>query len=311
MKMADYVILTDSSTDLTKDLRERFGIDDYLPGNITFPDGHTEDSTLDWENISPQDFYTSMSKDSMYTTGIKNLEIQEAFFEKYLKQGKDILSISISHALSNTYDSCRKAAQNLMEKYPDRKIICVDSLRYSGGDGLLCSFAGEMKKEGKSLEEVAEWLENNKHRCHQTGTVDDLKFLAKMGRCSNVSAFMGSLINIKPLAEFNRDGMNQIITKVTGYKKLFAAMIEYMKATIEPEPKRIFVSHSFRKAQWLQLQELIRENFPTAEIIPTTVNMANGSSIGPGMVVAFYMGKEISEGLVEETKLLEEIKAKL
>ena len=309
--MADYVILTDSSTDLTKDLRERFGIDDYLAGNITFPDGHTEDSTLDWESISPQDFYTSMSKDSMYTTGIKNVEVQEAFFEKYLKQGKDILSISLSHALSNTFDSTRKAAQNLQEKYPDRKIICVDSLRYSGTDGLLCSFAGEMKKDGKSIEEVAEWLENNKHRCHQTGTVDDLKFLAKMGRCSNVSAFMGSLINIKPIAEFNRDGMNQIITKVTGYKKLFAAMIEYMKATIEPEPKRIFVSHSFRKAQWLQLQELVRENFPTAEIIPTTVNMANGSSIGPGMVVAFYMGKEISEGLAEETKILEDIKAKL
>ncbi|MBQ1294560.1 MAG: DegV family protein, partial [Clostridiales bacterium] len=263
--MADYVILTDSSTDLTKDLRERFGIDDYLPGNINFPDGHTEDSTLDWENISPQDFYTSMSKDSMYSTSIKGLEVQEAFFEKYLKQGKDILNISLSHALSNTYDCCRKAASNLQEKYPDRKIICVDSLRYSGGDGLLCSIAGDMKKEGKSIDEVAQWLEDNKHRCHQTGTVDDLKFLAKMGRCSNVSAFMGSLINIKPIAEFNRDGMNQIITKVTGYKKLFTAMIEYMKATIEPEPKRIFVSHSFRKAQWLQLQELIRENFPTAE----------------------------------------------
>ena len=309
--MADYVLLTDSSTDLTKELRERFGVDDYLPGNITFPDGHTEDSTLDWESISPQDFYTSMSKDSMYTTGIKNIEVQEAFFEKYLKQGKDILNISLSHALSNTYDMCRKAAANLQEKYPDRKIIVVDSLRYSGGDGLLVSFAGEMKKAGKSIDEVAEWLENNKQKCHQTGTVDDLKFLAKMGRCSNVSAFMGSLINIKPLADFNRDGMNQIITKVTGYKKLFTAMIEYMKATIEPEPKRIFVSHSYRKAQWLQLQELIKEEFPTAEIIPTTVNMANGSSIGPGMVVTFYMGKEISEGLVEETKLLEEIKAKL
>ena len=309
--MADYVLLTDSSTDLTKDLRERFGVDDYLPGNITFPDGHTEDSTLDWESISPQDFYTSMSKDSMYTTGIKNIEVQEAFFEKYLKEGKDILNISLSHALSNTYDMCRKAAANLQEKYPERKIIVVDSLRYSGGDGLLVSFAGEMKKAGKSIDEVAEWLENNKQKCHQTGTVDDLKFLAKMGRCSNVSAFMGSLINIKPLADFNRDGMNQIITKVTGYKKLFTAMIEYMKATIEPEPKRIFVSHSYRKAQWLQLQELIKEEFPSAEIIPTTVNMANGSSIGPGMVVTFYMGKEISEGLVEETKILEEIKAKL
>ncbi|MBQ6303147.1 MAG: DegV family protein [Clostridiales bacterium] len=309
--MADYVLLTDSSTDLTKDLRERFGVDDYLPGNITFPDGHTEDSTLDWESISPQDFYTSMSKDSMYTTGIKNIEVQEAFFEKYLKEGKDILNISLSHALSNTYDMCRKAAANLQEKYPERKIIVVDSLRYSGGDGLLVSIAGDMKKAGKSIDEVAEWLENNKQKCRQTGTVDDLKFLAKMGRCSNVSAFMGSLINIKPIAEFNRDGMNQIITKVTGYKKLFTAMIEYMKATIEPEPKRIFVSHTFRKAQWLQLQELIKEEFPSAEIIPTTVNMANGSSIGPGMVVTFYMGKEISEGLVEETKILEEIKAKL
>ena len=309
--MSDYVLLTDSSTDLTKDLRERFGVDDYLPGNIVFPDGSTHDSTLDWEEISPQDFYMSMSKDSMYTTGIKNIEVQEAFFEKYLKQGKDILNISLSHSLSNTFDTCRKAAENLKEKYPDRKIICVDSLRYSGADGLLVSFAGDMKKEGKSIEEVAEWLENNKQRCHQTGTVDDLKFLAKMGRCSNVSAFMGSLINIKPLADFNRDGMNQIITKVTGYKKLYKAMIEYMKATIEPEPKRIFVSHTFRKAQWLEFQKLVTEEFPSAEIIPTTVNMANGSSIGPGMLVAFYMGTEISEGLAEETKILEEIKAKL
>ena len=141
--MADYVILTDSSTDLTKDLRERFGIDDYLPGNITFPDGHTEDSTLDWENISPQDFYTSMSKDSMYTTGIKNIELQEAFFEKYLKQGKDILNISLSHALSNTYDSCRKAASNLQEKYPDRKIYIVDSLNASSGQGLLADAAAD------------------------------------------------------------------------------------------------------------------------------------------------------------------------
>ena len=189
--MADYVLLTDSSTDLTKDLRERFGVDDYLPGNITFPDGHTEDSTLDWESISPQDFYTSMSKDSMYTTGIKNIEVQEAFFEKYLKEGKDILNISLSHALSNTYDMCRKAAANLQEKYPERKIIVVDSLRYSGGDGLLVSIAGDMKKAGKSIDEVAEWLENNKQKCRQTGTVDDLKFLAKMGRCSNLSAFMG------------------------------------------------------------------------------------------------------------------------
>ena len=84
--------------------------------------------------------------------------------------------------------------------------------------GLLVSFACDMKKEGKSIEEIADWLNENKYRCHQCGTVDDLNFLKKSGRVSNVAAFMGSLINIKPIAECDRTGMNQIICKVTRYK---------------------------------------------------------------------------------------------
>ena len=119
--MGDFVILTDSSTDLTKDLRERFGITDYLPGIVVLPDGKKEDSTLDWELMSPDEYYGSMTKDAIYTTGIKNIEIQEQFFEKYLEQGYDILNISLSSALSGTYAQCKQAADKMMEKYPDRK----------------------------------------------------------------------------------------------------------------------------------------------------------------------------------------------
>ena len=143
------------------------------------------------------------------------------------------------------------------------------------------------------------------------GTVDDLNFLKRSGRVSNIAAFMGGLINIKPMAECDRKGMNTVMGKVTGYKKMFAASMEYMKRTIEPNPKRIFVSHTFRKAQWIQMQDLIKENFHPEEIIATRVNMANGTAIGPGMIVAFYLGNEISEGLVEETKIFNEVKAGL
>ena len=246
--MGDFVILTDSSTDLTKDLRERFGVTDYLPGIVVLPDGKKEESTLDWELMSPDEYYGSMTKDAIYTTGIKNIELQEEFFEKYLKQGYDILNISLSSALSGTYNQCKVAAEKLMGKYPDRKIIVVDSVRYSGGLGLLVSYAGEMKQQGKSMEEIADWLNVNKDRVHQMGTVDDLNFLKRSGRVSNIAAFMGGLINIKPMAECDRKGMNTVMGKVTGYKKMFAASIEYMKRTIEPNPKRIFVSHTYRKA---------------------------------------------------------------
>lgn len=309
--MGEFVILTDSSTDMTKDLRERFGITDYLPGIVVLPDGKKEESTLDWELMSPDEYYGSMTKDAIYTTGIKNIEVQEEFFEKYLKQGYDILNISLSSALSGTYSQCKVAAENMMKKYPDRKIIVVDSVRYSGGLGLLVSYAGEMKQQGKSMEEIADWLNVNKYRVHQMGTVDDLNFLKRSGRVSNIAAFMGGLINIKPMAECDRKGMNTVMGKVTGYKKMFAASIEYMKRTIEPNPKRIFVSHTFRKAQWIQMQDLIKENFHPEEIIATRVNMANGTAIGPGMIVAFYLGNEISEGLVEETKIFNEVKAGL
>ncbi|MBP3413708.1 MAG: DegV family protein [Clostridia bacterium] len=309
--MSDYVILIDSSADMTKDLRERFGITDFHPGYIIHPDGHNEEADVDWERISPLEFYDTMSKGTFYKTSQPSLGAQVDFFEKYLSQGYDILNLSLSSALSGTYNTCCIAASELAEKYPERKIICIDSLRYSGALALLCCAAGEMKKAGKSIDEVADWLEENKHKVHQMGTVDDLKFLKHMGRVSNLQAVMGSLINLKPLADFDPVGMNQVIGKVTGYNKSYTAIIEYMKRLIvNPQEQRIVVSCTNRKAQAMHLRDLIEKEFSPKEIIMTQVNMSCSPAIGPGMVVAFFMGDNVTEGLTEETKVMNDILGK-
>lgn len=306
--MKDYVILVDSSCDLTQDLRERFGITDYLPGFIVFPDGHSELSDLDWKSQSPYDYYTSMSHNSFYKTGQRSLASVSSFFEQYLQKGLDILSISLSSALSGTYGSCCVAAKELRDKYPEREIICVDSLRYSGGYGVLCAYAGEMRLAGKSLQETAEWLTKNANRVHQMGTVDDLIFLRKMGRVSNMAAIMGTLVGVKPLADINRGGMSQVIGKTTGYRNAYAAIIDYIRLTItDPKDQIIFISYTNRKAQALQLKERIEKEFSPRETILTVVSKSCGASIGPGMVVAFYLGSAISEDLSHETALMDSV----
>ena len=306
--MSDYVILTDSSNDMTADLRERFGVEEYFPGYIIFPDGHQELAVLDWDDMSPSDFYGGMNKKNLYKTAVRGIGEQEEFFEKYLSKGLDILNITLSSSLSGTNSVCAAAVKNLQKKYPERKIYNIDTLRYSGATGLLISYAGEMKQNGAPIEEVADWLEKNKNRVHQIGTVDDLFFLRNMGRVSNISAFMGSMISIKPIADFNEKGMNQIIGKVKGYKKFYQASLEYMKRTIEdPENSRIWISCTNRKVQADQFKEMIGEMIKPKEMIQTITNRANGAAIGPGMVVAFYLGKPVSEGLKEEEKLLSEI----
>lgn len=306
--MRDYVILCDGACDLPLELRERFGITDYLPGNITKPDGTTMLQDLDWKNMTPAEFYGSMSKKSIYQTSIRSLAVQQEFFEKYLEQGYEILSVSISSGISGTYAGCLTAAKALKDKYPDQRIVCVDTLRYGGAIALLAARAGELKKEGKTLDEVAEWLESNKHKVHQMGTVDDLSFLKAMGRVTGMAAFMGNLVGIKPMAEVNRKGENQVIAKTKGYNSLYEISIEYLKRMAEDiGNQRIVISYTNRKAQALKIKELVEEAFHPQEILMLVVSQTCGASIGPGMVNVFFMGPETSEGLAEESRILNEI----
>ena len=307
--MSDFVIIPDTSCDLTRPLRERFDIQDYLGGLIYFPDGHCEVCDLDWERYDPKTFYESMSdKKTIYKTASPPTGDTLKIFEKNLKAGKDILCITLSSALSGTYQACELVKSELLAKYPERKIICVDSMRYSTALSLLVIMATMKRQEGASLEETAKYIEENKHRVHQMGPMDDLFFLCKTGRISNFKAFFGTLIGINPMADFNRKGLSEVLGKFKGKKAAFDAVIKYMRGTIEnPEEQIMFVAHSNRPAAAELLRDMIVKEFNPKEVIINDVGMSCGASIGPGLCAAFYLGREISEDMEYEKDLMNKI----
>ena len=307
--MSDFVIIPDASSDLTKELRERFHIPGYIKGTIYFPDGREAAADLDWELIDPVTYYKSMSgRKALYKTASAQRGEVLSVYEHFLKEGKDILAITLSSGLSGTNQLCCKVAAELMEKYPERKIVVVDSLRYSTALSLLVIKASQLQQEGYSLEETAAYLEQNKHRVHQIGPMDDMFFLCKTGRVSNFKAFFGTLMGINPMADFNRHGMSQVLGKFKGKKNAFDAVIEYMKGTIEdPREQIVFVAHSNREEQAKVLAQRIREEFSPKEIIINHVGMSCGASVGPGLCAAFYWGKEISENMEREQALMNDI----
>ena len=310
--MSDFVIISDNSCDLIKPLRERFGIDDYINGLVYFPDGHCEKADLDWERYDPKWFYESMSnKKTVYKTALAPTGDIMEVLEKHLKEGKDILCITLSSALSGTYQACEMVKVKLLEKYPERKIICIDSMRYSTALSVLVIEAAMKRDEGYTLEQTAQYIEDNKHRVHQIGPMDDLFFLCKNGRISNFKAFFGTLVGVNPMADFNRQGLAQVVGKFKGKKAALNAAIAYMKETAEDIDQQIvFVAHSNRLAAAELLRDMIVAEFHPKEVIINDVGMSCGVSIGPGLCAAFYWGKEISENMEKETAIMQAIAQK-
>ncbi len=314
--MSKFVVIPDSSCDLSAELRERFNIPDYLHGMIYYPDGREEYSDLDWKEMSPEEYYNSMKgKKVLYKTATPKGEEVFEVFEKYLKEGIDVLSISLSTGLSGTYDICKGAADELLKKYPDRKIICIDSLRYSTALSLIVIEACKKRDEGLSIEETAKYIEEYKHTIHQMGPMDDLFFLVKTGRISNFKAFFGSLVGVNPMADFNEKGLAEVVAKFKGKKDAFAATIEYLKKTVvNPEEQIIFIAHSNREEPAKLLANMVKEAVNPKEIIINPVGMSCGASIGPGLCAVFYHGNAISKDMEFEkstmAKIEEDIKNK-
>ncbi len=305
--MAEYVILSDSACDLTKALRERFGIADVVLGYLIYPDGHSEKANMDWENMSPAEYFGGMSdKKNLYRTQAPGPDEVATYFEPYLAKGKDVLFVALSSGISCIGNNGRLAGELLKEKYPDRKVVVVDSLRYSTSLSQICIHASALRDAGKTIEETAAWIEANRTCFHEMGPLDDLFFCKRMGRVSGGAAVMGTLVGIKPMADFdNEKGLSSVIGKARGYNKAFAATIGYMKQTIvDPKEQIVFVAHSNRLEKAEKLAEMIRTEIGVKEIILNSVGQSCGASIGPGLVAAFYFGKPISDGLVEEKAIL-------
>lgn len=314
-----FVILSDSACDLTKELRERFNVE-YVMGHMTLPDGTERRTTLEWDFTTPEQFYKDVkakknfnpeTKQSLYTTAPASIDEFKEEYKKYLDKDQDLLVITISTGLSATFNFAKKAADELKEEYPSRKIIVIDSLRYSTGLGLLVIRAAQKREEGLNLEEVAAWVEENKSKCHQMGFLDDLSFVAMKGRISKPKAFMGQMIGIKPLAEFSYEGLPSVLGKVKGDAQFYDACLAYIEKTIrDPKDQIIFIAETAREKQALELKKRIEEKFAPKEVIVNTVHPQNGINIGPGLCAAYYFGTEISKDLSIEKEYITQIISK-
>ncbi len=305
--MKKYVILADLTCDLSAELREYFGVKDYIEGIIHFSDGRDFNTTLEWDKIPREEFYKALSNKKMQiSTAPASPEMYYEKFKSYAQQGIDILSMSISSKISSTYGVAQLAASRVKEEYPDCNIYCFDSYRMSGAFGLLLCYAQEMQNNGSTMDEVIDWLGSNKRRVHQMGPIDDLMFIARRGRISTGKAIMGTFAGVKPMGDCNSDGYVSVLGKVKGIKKAFEVTVEYMKLTAtDPSEQYVIVSHSDREAYANMLKGMIEEQICPKKVFVSDVFCGCGTNIGPGMVGVYFLGDQLSEdGETEKANMM-------
>ena len=287
--MSEYIIMTDSTVDLPKEyLIEELQVP-YIPLSYIM-DGVTYE---DMSGLSGKEFFDKIRAGSLPTTSQVNPEQAKKALEPYVKEEKDILFIGFSSALSGTFNSIRMAAEELMEEYPERKIITVDSLCACLGEGLLVYKAVQLKRAGKSLEEVAKWTEENKlHICHNVA-IDDLNHLHRGGRVSKTAAIMGTMIQIKPIIHMNDNGELHVIGKQRGRKK---ALQHIVNMAVEQskgwENDIIMITHGDCEEDAQYVAKLVREKMGIENILINCIGSVIGSHTGPGVVAVFCMGEK-------------------
>ena len=303
--MKKYVILPDVTCDLSEEIRKYFKLEDYICGHVHINDDSVVTS-LDWDNISRKEFYDTLSnKKNNVSSATASPEEYYNAFRKYAEQGIDIISISISSKISATYNVASSAAKRIKEDYPEIKIYCVDTLRMSGSFGLLVCYACELREKGCSFDEVVAWLEENKHRVHQMGPIDDLTFVARRGQISNGKAFMGNLVGIKPMGDSNTFGYVSVLAKVKGIKKALDVTVSYVKhMAVNAEDQYIFIMHSDRENYAETLKDKLCERIKCKKVFVSDVFSGCGTNIGPGMICVYFMGEPISENNEKEKEVL-------
>ncbi len=307
--MSKYIILADVTCDLSEEIRKEFGVEDYIPGHVHFSDGRDIRTTLDWDNISREDFYKALSNKKIeVSTAPASPEEYYLTFKNYAEQGYDIISMSISSKISSTYNVAESTAMRVKKEYPDCRIYCFDSYRMSGALGLLVMYACALKNEGKSMDEVVEWLENNKHKVHQMGPIDDLIFVARRGRITMGKAIMGSFAGVKPMGDCTREGYVSVLTKVKGINKALDLTARYVERTAtDIKNQYVLISHSNREEYAEKLKMLVEEKLQPKQVYVSDVFSGCGTNIGPGMVGVYFMGEEISEDLASEKAIIADL----
>lgn len=293
--MKKYVVVTDSCSDLGKELRDKFDIE-YIPMHYSC-EGKQYVADLDWGNISVSDFYGLMRDGKrIITAQITAKEYKDAFV-KYIENGYDVLYIACSSALSNSVKTSYMVSDELKAEYPDSKVICIDSLNSCPGLGLLCIRASELREQGKSIDEVAEWVKANRKVANQECTVEKLTYLKQAGRVSAASAFFGGLLSVKPIIISDINGQNAPVEKVKGRKTSIQRMVERFKDEYLPlEGQKVMIAHADCLAEAEEFKAKIMEVLPDKDVPVYLGNIGPivGGSAGPGTLGVWFLGKEVT-----------------
>ena len=287
--MREYVITTDNTADLPYSYYKQHDIE-YM--YLTYQmEGETYGKQ---DEMEFKDFYERMRKGSMPTTSQVNSEEAKKVLRPLLIQGKDILHLAFSSGLSGSYNSVRMAAEELREEFPERKIVVIDSLCASLGEGLFVDKAVEMKEEGKSLEENAAWLEEHKLNFCHVFTVDNLFHLHRGGRVSKVAAVVGTMISLKPLLYVDNEGHLIPLKNVRGRRKSLSGLVTMMEERIgdwKDKNTKIFISHGDCQEDAEYVARLVREKFGYETFLINTIGATIGAHAGPGTVALFFLGE--------------------
>ena len=294
--MREFVVITDTTSDLSKELREKYNID-YFRMNILV-DGKETPTSLDWDIYSPKELYDWMRKGKKVQTTQVTREEFEKLFKKYLDLGKDILYVACSSGLSGSYNTSKLVAEELLEEYKDAKIECIDSRCACLALGALAIDAAFCKQEGKSLDDTVAYIESRKFHYNQVGTIDTLTYLARAGRIKGPKAFFGNLFGIKPIVSFDYKGQNVTLPqKVKGRKNGLTECVNVMKEHVgEYKDQVIYIAHADCLEDAEFIKELIIKEIGPREVYITPLGPSIGASVGPGMIAIYAYGKERVEG---------------
>jgi len=282
-----YRIITDSCCDFTDQQYNDLGVT-YAPLTVLFK-GEALDNLNDPADL--HNFYDGIRGGEMPTTSAVNPDGWVQIMKPILEAGEDVLCLAFSSGLSTTYQSAVIAAKEMMEYYPDRTIRVIDTLCAALGQGLLVWHAAHKRNEGMSLDDLTDWVEENKlHICHWV-TVDDLNHLKRGGRISATTAFFGGMLNIKPIIHVDDEGHLINVAKARGRK----ASIEYLVKKLGEDATdldTVFIAHGDCPEDAAALEKIVKEQYGVKNVLTGYVGGVIGAHTGPGVLVLFFMGKQ-------------------
>lgn len=287
--MLNFEIYTDSSCDLPNEIIKKYDIK-VMQLEVTIDDNPP---ILNCE-IEPKDLYNKLRDGAMAKTNAVTPGFFEDNMKKSLEEGKDILYIGFTSGLSVTYNNGAFVCGELQEEYPDRKILHIDSLCASVGQGLLVHYAALKREEGASLEEVFQGVIDMKDKVHHQVMVDDLFFLKRGGRVSATTAVAGSVLNIKPIIHVTEEGKLDTIGKIRGRKHAMKELVSKMIANADMGTwNYVFISHGDCEEDAERVKAMVEEAFPQAKVVISYVGAVIGAHTGPGVIALCYLGNTV------------------